>query len=142
ATLGALSEHRQRRTRTLAVDLRVGDYDFDNSGFIGDGASGAMQIQIPVDADQLAFERSAWLMIDQAFKQATESYESKRASRASQAKAGEDQVPSFAKTPPVHSVNEQTYALDSADDYVALCRELSAVFREFSFVQSSGVLVK
>ncbi len=141
AMLGAVHSERSQRARSLTVSLRVGDYQLDNSGFVGEDQTDTSEMEVPIDASELEVRRVAWLMLDDAFKQASENYESKRAARASQASTREEPTPSFAKLAPVRSIDEGSYPLEAPARYTQLARELSAVFRHYPFIQSSGVVL-
>ena len=73
--LGALVENPPRHTRTLRVEVRVGDYAFDSSRFVtqgfggGGGLSGETVIA-PVDDDYDAMRRQIWITTDSAYKRA------------------------------------------------------------------------
>jgi hypothetical protein len=69
ATLGALIENRSSRARVFRSDVRVGDYAFDSSRFIAGGLGGAMgsMALVPIDDDELAMRRLAWLTTDSTY---------------------------------------------------------------------------
>src|SRR6185503_2588256 len=74
ATFGALTASDLNRARYLQAQVRVGDYDFDNSEFVtGPGFQGAppagVTTQTVVDNDYDAIRHSLWLATDAAYKQ-------------------------------------------------------------------------
>src|SRR4029079_9666200 len=67
--LGALVANPPRRTRTLRVEVRVGDYDFDSSRFLMQGFGGSSGLNgetvlAPLDDDYDAMRRQIWITTD------------------------------------------------------------------------------
>ena len=94
---GAIVSSDRSRDRRLFVDVRVGDYGFDNSmkgssggGLPFDGAS-----SVPLDNDPDAIRTVLWQVTDYAYKQALAQYLNKKATNVLQVK-GED-VGSFTR---------------------------------------------
>jgi hypothetical protein len=55
--------------------VRVGDYQFDNTNYVGSGfpfAGGYNVDRFPLDADYAVLRRYLWLATDQAYKSAVE----------------------------------------------------------------------
>ena len=96
--LGAIVENPPRRTRTLRVEVRVGDYTFDSSRFVvqgfggGAGLSGETVIA-PLDDDYDAMRREIWLTTDAAYKRAITMFARKKA--AFQNRTASDPIPGF-----------------------------------------------
>ena len=104
---GAIVESPPRRTRTLRVEVRVGDYTFDSSRFVvqgfggGAGLSGETVIA-PLDDDYDAMRREIWLTTDAAYKRAITMFARKKA--AFQNRTASDPIPDFSQEPPVETV--------------------------------------
>ena len=102
--LGALVENPPRRTRTLRVEVRVGDYNFDSSRFVvqgfggGAGLSGETVIA-PLDDDYDAMRREIWMTTDSAYKRAISMFARKKA--AFQNRTSSEPLPDFRKRAPV-----------------------------------------
>jgi len=83
ATFGALSRSSPTHQRLVWTQVRVGDYDFDNSGFAGGrggaGAANGTGAYTTVDDDYNALRHSLWLSTDSAYKSAVETIAQKRA---------------------------------------------------------------
>jgi len=145
ATLGSLVRGRDSRTRHLRVELRVGDYEFDNTNFVGMGGGPAFSMLaglrggalLPLDDQYQEIRRQLWLATDGAYKRAVEQLAQKRAALQNQTRT--EQLPDFAKEPPA-VITDVVPAppLDRAAAE-ALVRGLSAAFRAFPEVYSSGV---
>ena len=105
--LGAIVENPPRRTRTLRVEVRVGDYTFDSSRFVvqgfggGAGLSGETVIA-PLDDDYDAMRREIWLTTDAAYKRAITMFARKKA--AFQNRTASDPIPDFSEEPPVETI--------------------------------------
>src|SRR5205823_1939893 len=145
ASLGSLLSGSDTRTRHLRVELRVGDYEFDNTNFIGMGGGPAFSMLagvrggalLPLDDQYQEIRRQLWLATDGAYKRAVEQLAQKRAALQNQTRA--EHLPDFAKEPPaVLSDVVPAPPLDRAAAE-ALVRGLSAAFRAFPEVYSSGV---
>ena len=117
--LGAIVENPPRRTRTLRVEVRVGDYTFDSSRFVvqgfggGAGLSGETVIA-PLDDDYDAMRREIWLTTDAAYKRAITMFARKKA--AFQNRTASDPIPDFSQEPPVETIaSRRSGSTDSSD---------------------------
>jgi hypothetical protein len=105
--LGAIIENPPRRTRTLRVEVRVGDYTFDSSRFVlqgfggGAGLSGETVIA-PLDDDYDAMRREIWITTDAAYKRAITMFARKKA--AFQNRTASDPIPDYSQEAPVETV--------------------------------------
>src|SRR5207248_1553432 len=78
-SFGAITQSSERRHRALDVDLRVGDFRFDNThplrgGFPGRAfmSFGDGMAEIPVDDDPGAIRAALWYATDRRYKRAVE----------------------------------------------------------------------
>src|SRR6185436_4810856 len=102
--LGSLVANPPRRTRTLRVEVRVGDYDFDSSRFIMQGFGGGSGLNgetviAPLDDDYDAMRRQIWITTDSAYKRAISMFARKKA--AFQNRTASDPIPDFSPEPAV-----------------------------------------
>ena len=82
ASLGGLITRRRDHFRALDVHVRVGDYKFDNSNYIGSGFAFGSRYDLqrfPLDNSYLVLRRYLWLATDSAYKNAVEAVSRKRA---------------------------------------------------------------
>jgi hypothetical protein len=111
--LGAIIENPPRRSRTLRVEVRVGDYTFDSSRFILQGFGGGMStgetVLAPVDEDYDAMRREIWLTTDAAYKRAVTTFARKRPRPESRSSDRLD----FSKEPAVETVLTEEGEIDS-----------------------------
>ena len=103
-SFGAITQQSERRHRALDVDLRVGDYRFDNThplrgGFPGRGFSGfGGMAEIPVDDDPTAIRAALWYATDRRYKRAVEQLTWVK-TNAAVGVAAEDTAPDFSAEP-------------------------------------------
>lgn len=100
ATSGAITADTSNRSRTLKIDLRVGDYSLDNSNFtsmsgmLASGMTG-METRFTIDDDYDVLRRQLWLATDRAYKSALETLTRKKAFLQNTIQA--ESVPDFTK---------------------------------------------
>jgi len=104
--LGSMIENPPRHARTLRVEVRVGDYDFDSSRFVVQGFGGAAltgeTVIAPLDDDYDALRREIWLTTDSAYKRAITMFARKKA--AFQNRTSSDPLPDFSNEAPVETI--------------------------------------
>lgn len=143
ATFGAVTSSEVNRGRILQAQVRVGDYDFDNSefaaggGFQGAPPSGVLASTV-IENDYDGIRHSLWLATDLAYKQSVEQLARKRA--FVQNKVRDEQIPDFSKESPVTVVAsaQRGLQIDKAR-WEKQIREWSAIFKEFPAVAQSNV---
>jgi len=145
ATLGSLIASREGRSRRLSVELRVGDYAFDNSNFFGmpSGAAGFVGElggdlgELPIDDDYRALRRQVWLATDMSYKNAVEELAQKRATLANRTRR--DELPDFTREAAVTLRDDVPVPRLDRGAVETLVREASAAFREAPEIYQSGV---
>jgi predicted Zn-dependent protease len=134
ARLGAIVETPARRTRTLRVEVRVGDYSFDSSRFVLQGFGGAAGLMgetviAPLDDDYDAMRREIWITTDAVYKRAITTFARKKA--AFQNRAASDPIPDYSQEPAVEtivpSIRAVADAAGSADPAIARVRQPSTL---------------
>jgi len=145
---GCQTPETASRSRTLNVEVRVGDYARDNTNFFAPMmTSGVIRIvsnsagngvAVPVDDNYDELRRQLWLATDSAYKTALDSYAKKKAALEHRRRE-EDTPPDFSKEPVV-AVNEADPPLMwNPRDVQALVKSLSAVFRDQPAIDNSDV---
>jgi len=139
ATFGAITAWNRVKQRVLHVQVRVGDYELDNSEFFaGRGESSTAQlVQAPTDNDYRALRRSLWLATDSAYKQSVEILARKRAFL--QNKFQDDQPPDFSKEAATQSVKARQDLEIDTEDLKQRLRRWSRLFQEFPEIQGSRI---
>ena len=139
ATLGGLLSRRTERFRSPDVQVRVGDYKFDNSNFAGGGFGGSRYDleRFPLEDSYPLLRRYFWLMADSAYKSAVESIARKRAAVRNMQQ--NEQLNDFAHAGPVKSVRPIKRLVLDEDQWAGKVRALSAIFTRYPDVKNSGV---
>jgi predicted Zn-dependent protease len=136
ARFGAIVDDSRQQARQANVEVRVGDYQFDNTTDDGSDMGFDMDdldryeppVSAPVDNDREALRATLWLLTDARYKQALTALHKKRGARVS--KVVEDEsVASFSKEAPTRAIDP---ALNVAFDkalWSERLRAASAVFK-------------
>jgi hypothetical protein len=146
ATLGALVGDGRRRSRTVRVDVRVGDYARDSSRFVsfdrdpGVSSMYAMgMVDAPLDDDVTVLRRQLWLVTDAAYRKALATFAKKQA--ALQNQASPDPVPDWSREEP-RTTRLPVVAPDvAADAWLAHVRTLSGELARPELTRSEASLV-
>jgi hypothetical protein len=139
ARLGGIVDDLSDHSRTLRVQVRVGDYAFDSSRFVTQdrGAGAGASTTIPLDDNYDAIRREVWLATDAAYKRAVSVFAKKKA--AFQNRAATDQIPDFSRETPVDIVLPVSTPSPTDRKWVDRARQLSAVFVGSLELESSEV---
>lgn len=129
ASFGALTSSTDHRTRTLDIDLRVGDFALDNTHPGADrfGHRGLNPVRMPIEDGAGALRNALWYATDEKYKDALEAYN--QAKTSVQVKvAAEDKSPDFSpSTPEKHLSAEAPFSFDRAA-WEAESRKLTGLF--------------
>jgi TldD protein len=140
ATLGGLMVANRARARVPQVQVRIGDYDFDNTNHVYSGYySGARYDpeQWPLDNNYTILRQCFWLATDRTYKAALEGMARKRAALKNAANA--EKLADFSKMQPVReveSIRQQNYD-ESA--WTHRVEKLSAIFTAYPELYASSV---
>jgi hypothetical protein len=140
ATFGALLSGSISRTRYLTVQVRVGDYQRDNSNFMTypPHANGLTEnVMLPVDDDYRELRRHIWLATDKAYKAALEMLSRKRA--ALENRTTRENIPDFSKEQPATALAPFAPIKMDLAQAETLVRDLSALFRRSPEIYTSSV---
>lgn len=144
ASCGSLLGSSESHARTLSVELRVGDYAFDNTNFfaasgfwIGFSRSWFGLGQLPLDDNYIEIRRQIWLATDAAYKQALEDLAGKRA--ALKNKTRTENLADFSEEDPTQTTDENPAVQLKRSDAEALVRDLSKLLSEMPNIYASTV---
>ncbi|MBN1755381.1 hypothetical protein JW877_04110 [bacterium] len=138
ASFGAILESRQDRSRQLSIEIRVGDYSFDNTNFIGSNAwrfSRRSNHMMPLENDYDAIRHKLWYHTDQEYKSALEALAQKKANL--QNRIIKDSTPNFTKEEPFQFIQTDIPLESDTIYWKERIRELSGLFREFPEIHTS-----
>jgi hypothetical protein len=136
---GGLVNARASKFRTPAVQVRVGDYEFDNTnGGPGRGRGASYDLTgFPLDDDPLVIRQYLWLETDSAYKAAVQAIARKRASRRSVNMT--DHLPDFAKAKPFTLNEDRPLIQFDNKAWNERIRRVSAIFGQFPNLRDSAV---
>ena len=110
AKYGAVFIDRHRRDKRLQVDVRVGSYQFDNTGtpemfeFEGSDSGYSAGREAPIDDDPAALRNALWLLTDETYKKVLSAFLKKKGKQVYR--------PDDPETPPSFSREESQVAVD------------------------------
>ncbi len=144
---GAIVANLRNRTRQAFVEVRVGDYQFDNTAddrAAGEYNAAAEELYqpveaMPIDDDADALRASLWLLTDARYKAGLAALNQKRGARATRL-VEDETLPSFAREPvaPPH-VDPAAPLVVDRDAWAARLRAASAVMKQHPGVLDSDV---
>lgn len=144
ASLGSLLGSKESRARILTVELRVGNYAFDNTNFFSMPGFSRGSVhpwfgpgELPLDDSYLEIRRQIWLATDAAYKQAIEALAGKRA--ALENKTRTENLLDFSKEDVAHTADEEPPVQLKRPEAEALVRDLSEVLGELPDLYQSMV---
>jgi hypothetical protein len=144
--LGAIVENPPRRTRTLRVEVRVGDYTFDSSRFVAQGFGGNAltgdTVGAPLDDDYDAMRRELWITTDTVYKRAISLFARKKA--AFQNRAASDPIPDFSADAPVQTIvplADSDRVRPDSTGAIARVQRSSEVFGHYADIDLSEVAI-
>jgi len=137
AEYGSVIECDCQKANQMFLDLRVGDYEFDNTNvmtsFFGVGMAMA---NLPVEIVYAPLRKDAWLQIDEAYKRAVETIARKRAML--QSIIPDDTVADLSKAEVVIDMKPDLYSRVDTTEWKEILAEMSAVFKNYpEFTRSS-----
>ncbi len=144
-SFGAIDSKNIERDRDLIVELRVGDYDLDNTRFSDGGLFGMLMggrmargENITVDDDYKVLRQSLWSETDDAYKDAIEKLEAKKAFL--QQNTVKDRPADFSKEKQVTLVEQPSRVMCDETKWSNTVRQLSAVYKDYPKVDQSIVM--
>jgi predicted Zn-dependent protease len=139
ATLGGIVTRRRDRFRVPGIEVRVGDYKFDNTNYFAGGFFGSRYDmgRFPVEDDYAVLRRFLWLETDSAYKSAVEAISRKRAALRNLTVS--DQINDFAHAEPVKYYRDLRRLAIDERAWTDRVRSLSAIFDHFPEVRASEV---
>jgi hypothetical protein len=141
ASFGAVTTTARNRFRLPNIEVRVGSYDFDNTGHIFSGLYSGSRYDtdpLPLDNDYRTLREGLWLGTDYAYKAAVESIARKRAALTNAA-APTDKLPDYTRADKFESLAKITRTKVDEAAWGARMAKHSAIFNAYPEVLASGV---
>lgn len=147
ASFGALTSSDYQHNRNLLIDLRVGNYELDNSNFVSQRGSGFSftlggkgRIRLPIEDDYDAIRYEIWLATDRAYKDALGILSKKKA--ALKNRAIKDRPPDFTRVKPTIYVEPEVNFTIDQNKWETCVKDLSNIFRDFPKIQFANLKLK
>ena len=141
AKYGAIVSSTENRIRRLFVDVRVGDYEFDNSvkGRSGGALPFSGAASVPIDDNPDAIRTVLWQVTDYAYKDALTQYLNKKAGHVQEVK--DEEIGSFTKeSSHVFYGPELTFTFDPGK-WEKIARDVSAVYKDYRDILDADIAV-
>ncbi|MBD3382753.1 MAG: hypothetical protein GF404_11225 [candidate division Zixibacteria bacterium] len=138
AEYGSIVKCDRTDANQMFIDLRVGDYDFDNSNFVHTiWQTGMETVNLPVELDYHALRHAAWLGTDNAYKTAIENLAMKSATL--QNRMQEDTLADLSRAKKVRHFDEFAKPQADTSKFKEILADLSSVFRDYPQFKHSSV---
>jgi predicted Zn-dependent protease len=145
ASFGALVSSDQSRERWLSIEVRVGDYDLDNTNFVSTsfGRSGVARmfgdrVRLAIENDYREIRRAIWLATDSVYKRAVEDLASKRAALKNMTR--DEELPDFSREARLVISDVRPSCVIELQHAEEITRSLSRLTREMREVSTSEVV--
>jgi TldD protein len=141
ANLGSITSVSRNRFRLPNIEVRVGGYDFDNTGHIYSGIYTGSRYDtepFPLDDNYRAMRENLWLGTDHAYKAAVESIARKRAALTNAA-APAEKLADFSAAQPVENLPKVARTNFDEAAWKARMVRHSATFAAYPEILASGV---
>jgi len=139
---GVLDNQIIDSSRSLDIQVRVGDYKFDNTHIIRgssyDYSPSVGQIDLPFNDDEHAIRNIIWFATDKAYKNAIERYE-KAVTNSKVKVKEEDTSADFSQEQPVKFYGKGAIIIPNVDKIKPLLNTLSKKFESYPWIYSSSV---
>lgn len=136
AKFGALLGSGSDNSRSASIQVRIGDYEFDNTNLFTTGTLSS-SLPLPQDDDYDAIRHDFWLATDAIYKSSIEQISSKRAFL--QNNVVDEKLSDLSREQPTVSIQpRQKLQVDGAK-WEKIIRDLSAVFKKYPEITESSV---
>ncbi len=145
ASFGKIINNSTTKKRVLDIDLRVGDYQLDNTHIIrGQAFSFGFRggsIALPIENDELALRNAMWYASEKKYKDAVERYQKVLTNKEVKVKEEDSSADFSHETPNKYFGKIITLQFDK-QKWENIIRNVSAVFANYSWLYSGYVTLK
>lgn len=142
ASLGNIISNDSINQRILDIDLRVGDYKFDNTHIIRGNSinfgGGSGFEFLPLNNNEKAISNKIWYNTDKVYKNAIESFEKAKSNSAVKVDQ-EDKSADFSKERPVTFTESSTKLKVNREEWVNRLKQLSKLFNSDPLIYDGTV---
>ena len=138
---GAIASSDNDRVRRLYVDVRVGDYNFDNSikGISGGRVPFHDASEVPVDNDPDAIRAALWQVTDHTYKEALTQYFNKKANNVQEIKDIDSK--SFTKETSHTYFGPELKLVFNAQEWEDKIRDISSVYKNYKELTNADIVI-
>ncbi len=142
SSFGKLLAADSSKERILDIDLRVGDYQLDNTHIIRGASfsfgSSRSSVDLPLEDDELAIRAAIWSGTDRNYKKAIETYEKVITNKAVKVQE-EDTSADFSREKPQKYIGEEIKLKINTTEWIAKLNRISALFSQLGWIYSGQV---
>jgi predicted Zn-dependent protease len=142
SSFGKLLAADSSKERILDIDLRVGDYQLDNTHIIRGASfsfgSSRSSVDLPLEDDELAIRAAIWSGTDRNYKKAIETYEKVITNKAVKVQE-EDTSADFSREKPQKYNGEEIKLKINTTEWIAKLNRISALFSQLGWIYSGQV---
>lgn len=142
SSFGKILTEDSSRKRVLDIDLRVGDYQFDNTHIIRGASfsfgSSRSSVDLPIEDDEFAIRSAIWNGTDKSYKKAIETYEKALTNKAVKVQE-EDTSADFSRETPQKYIGEVITMKINAAEWRERINRISSLFAEYGWIYSGQV---
>ena len=142
ASFGNIKNDSKDKSRTLDIDLRVGDYKFDNTHIIRGNSfsfsSNYASTKLPIEDDENALRNYIWYTTDKNYKKSIERYEKAVTNKAVKVEEEDLSDDMSKETPNTYIEDTKTFSIDE-DYYKAMLKRVSAKFADNDWLYYGSV---
>jgi len=139
AKFGSLILSEKSKTRELFVDVRVGDYQLDNSvnGKSGSSSSYKRSSLLPIENDIDAIRAVIWQITDDTYKKSLTQYFNKKAKKVQE--VDKNNLPSFSKEKPSIHIGKERQLVFDKSEWEKKIKELSSIVKDYRELDDSTI---
>jgi len=145
ASMGALISVDSFSKRYIAVDVRIGDYQFDSSPDFGEETgyfnetegSEYMNVPVPLENAVDVLRHTLWQLTEKRYKRAIKRFAEKKGRRAREVKKRD--VPDFSREPKVSYIGEIKTPQVNISKWKEKLRRYSRLFKKYPWIIKSSV---
>lgn len=139
AKFGSLILSERSKTRELFVDVRVGDYQLDNSvnGKSGSSSSYKRSSLLPIENDIDAIRAVIWQITDDTYKKSLTQYFNKKAKKVQE--VDKNNLPSFSKEKPSIHIGKERQLVFDKSEWEKKIKELSSIVKDYRELDDSTI---
>jgi len=129
------------RRRYVDIDIRVGDYNLDNTHRVSSGpfeGSSYSSVNIPIEDDEIAIRNAIWNASEKAYKEAVKQYRNVLTNKAVKVKEEDTSADFSRENPNVYFEARKDYKVD-LNRWEKIFNNLSDLFRENKWLLSGRI---